>query len=84
MVGPLPLSDVCPGHQFGMDLFAVEATVLIFFQFISAFAIDRPLSADGRSCEFAGLHPAKVSFSGFHPKDFQKKNENPRVHPWEE
>ena len=31
--------------------------VVNILSFISAFAIDRPISADGRSCEFAGLRP---------------------------
>ena len=32
MANPLPVSDVSPGRQFRMELFAVEATLLIFFQ----------------------------------------------------
>ena len=75
MAGPLPLSDVCPGHQLGMDLFAVEATLLIFFQFISAFAIDRPISAEGRSCEFAGLHPGQSVVFGVSSDGILYKND---------
>ena len=84
MVGPLPLSDVCLGHKFGMDLFAVAATLFIFFQFISAFAIDRPIAADGRSCELGGLHPGSSVLFGVSSNGSSIKNENPRVHPWEE
>ena len=83
MVGPLPLSDVCLGHKFGMELFAVEATLFILFQFISAFAIDRPIPAGGRSCEFGGLHPGRSVVFRVSSDNISIKNENSRVHPWE-